>query len=88
MCKTRVSVGHSNPSAAPYLKGRGELSERQQKLGQFMSRLNKVADEFNVAVRGTTKTEEPDRGCTAVRTSLFFTKNISFFLSFTKRYTT
>ena len=31
-------------------QGRGELSERQQKIGAFMSRLNKIADEFNVAV--------------------------------------
>ncbi|KAK9833274.1 hypothetical protein WJX81_001649 [Elliptochloris bilobata] len=30
--------------------GRGELSERQQKLGQLMSRLKKLAEEFNVAV--------------------------------------
>ncbi|KAK9808541.1 hypothetical protein WJX73_006517 [Symbiochloris irregularis] len=30
--------------------GRGELSERQQKLGLLMSRLKKIADEFNVAV--------------------------------------
>ena len=31
-------------------QGRGELSERQQKIGALMSRLNKIADEFNVAV--------------------------------------
>ena len=31
-------------------QGRGELSERQQKVGALMSRLNKIADEFNVAV--------------------------------------
>ncbi|KAJ9105606.1 hypothetical protein QFC20_004286 [Naganishia adeliensis] len=30
--------------------GRGELSERQQKLNQFLSRLAKVAEEFNIAV--------------------------------------
>ncbi|KAJ3311118.1 Meiotic recombination protein dmc1 [Blyttiomyces sp. JEL0837] len=30
--------------------GRGELSERQQKLNQMLSRLMKVAEEFNVAV--------------------------------------
>ena len=30
--------------------GRGELAERQQKLGQFLSRLQKLADEFNLAV--------------------------------------
>nr|AKI32385.1 DNA meiotic recombinase 1 [Watanabea reniformis] len=30
--------------------GRGELAERQQKLGQMMSRLRKIAEEFNVAV--------------------------------------
>lgn len=30
--------------------GRGELAERQQKLAQVMSRLQKVAEEYNVAV--------------------------------------
>jgi meiotic recombination protein DMC1 len=31
-------------------QGRGELSERQQKVGALMARLNKLADEFNIAV--------------------------------------
>ena len=30
--------------------GRGELAERQQRLGQLMSCLKKIAEEFNVAV--------------------------------------
>ena len=30
--------------------GRGELSERQQKLNKMMSRIKKLADEYNVAV--------------------------------------
>lgn len=30
--------------------GRGELAERQQRLGQFLSRVAKIAEEFNVAV--------------------------------------
>ncbi|KAL4424897.1 hypothetical protein ABPG77_002120 [Micractinium sp. CCAP 211/92] len=30
--------------------GRGELAERQQKLGQLMQRLRKIAEEYNVAV--------------------------------------
>ena len=30
--------------------GRGELSERQQKLGQHLSQLVKIAEEFNVVV--------------------------------------
>lgn len=30
--------------------GRGELSERQQKLGQHLSHLVRIAEEFNVAV--------------------------------------
>lgn len=30
--------------------GRGELSERQQKLGQMLSKLTRIAEEFNVAV--------------------------------------
>lgn len=42
--------------------GRGELSERQQKLGQFMSRLNKVADEFNVAVVYTNQVQADPSG--------------------------
>lgn len=31
-------------------QGRGELAERQQKLGQLMARLRKLAEEYNVAV--------------------------------------
>lgn len=30
--------------------GRGELADRQQKLGVLMARLRKLAEEFNVAV--------------------------------------
>lgn len=30
--------------------GRGQLAERQQKLGQFLSKLMKISEEFNVAV--------------------------------------
>lgn len=30
--------------------GRGELSERQQALNQFLTKLSKTADEFNLAV--------------------------------------
>ncbi|ORX40895.1 DNA recombination and repair protein Rad51 [Kockovaella imperatae] len=30
--------------------GRGELSERQQRLNQFLARLQKLAEEFNIAV--------------------------------------
>lgn len=30
--------------------GRGQLAERQQKLGQFLSALNKLAEEFNISV--------------------------------------
>ncbi|OQR76020.1 meiotic recombination protein DMC1/LIM15 -like protein, partial [Tropilaelaps mercedesae] len=30
--------------------GRGELAERQQKLAQLMSRLQKISEEYNVAV--------------------------------------
>lgn len=31
-------------------QGRGELSERQQKLGQMLAKLTRIAEEFNVAV--------------------------------------
>lgn len=30
--------------------GRGELADRQQKLAQMMSRLQKVSEEYNIAV--------------------------------------
>ncbi len=30
--------------------GRGELADRQQRLAQLMSRLQKIAEEYNVAV--------------------------------------
>lgn len=30
--------------------GRGELSERQQNLGQFLSKLTHLAEEYNIAV--------------------------------------
>ncbi len=30
--------------------GRGELAERQQKLGRMLSKLMKLAEEFNIAV--------------------------------------
>ncbi|KAL6772111.1 DMC1 [Auxenochlorella protothecoides x Auxenochlorella symbiontica] len=30
--------------------GRGELAERQQKLGLLMNRMRKLADEFNIAI--------------------------------------
>lgn len=30
--------------------GRGELSERQQKLAQMLSRLQKISEEYNMAV--------------------------------------
>ena len=30
--------------------GRGELADRQQKLAQFMSRLQKISEEYNVAI--------------------------------------
>ena len=30
--------------------GRGELSERQQKLNQMLSRLTRISEEYNVAV--------------------------------------
>ena len=43
--------------------GRGELSERQQKLGQLCSRLNKIADEFNVAVMYTNQVQADPAAC-------------------------
>ncbi|KAI5452054.1 Meiotic recombination protein dmc1, variant 2 [Naganishia albida] len=45
--------------------GRGELSERQQKLNQFLSRLAKVAEEFNIAVLMTNQVQA-DPGAAAM----------------------
>ncbi len=42
--------------------GRGELSDRQQKLGQMMSRLVKIAEEFNVAVFITNQVQSDPSG--------------------------
>jgi meiotic recombination protein DMC1 len=48
--------------------GRGELAERQQKLGQMMSRLQKIAEEFNVAVFITNHVcSDPSGGLTFVQ---------------------
>ncbi|KHN71155.1 Meiotic recombination protein DMC1/LIM15 -like protein [Toxocara canis] len=45
--------------------GRGELAERQQKLAQMMSRLQKIAEEYNVAVFITNQmTADPGAGLT------------------------
>ncbi|KAF9093132.1 Meiotic recombination protein dmc1 [Mortierella sp. GBA35] len=47
--------------------GRGELSERQQKLNQMLSRLVKIAEEFNVAVYLTNQVQsDPGAGLTFV----------------------
>eukprot|EP01135_Chromosphaera_perkinsii_P011912 Nk52_evm29s2531 gene=Nk52_evmTU29s2531 len=47
--------------------GRGELSERQQKLAQMLSRLIKIAEEFNVAVLVTNQMmADPGAGMTFV----------------------
>ncbi|KAG0286684.1 Meiotic recombination protein dmc1 [Linnemannia gamsii] len=47
--------------------GRGELSERQQKLNQMLSRLIKIAEEFNVAVYLTNQVQsDPGGGLTFV----------------------
>ncbi|KAL0489361.1 meiotic recombination protein DMC1 [Acrasis kona] len=42
--------------------GRGELSERQQKLGQYLSTLIKIASEFNVAVFVTNQVQADPSG--------------------------
>ncbi|KAF9559474.1 Meiotic recombination protein dmc1 [Mortierella alpina] len=47
--------------------GRGELSERQQKLNQMLSRLMKIAEEFNVAIYLTNQVQsDPGAGMTFV----------------------
>ena len=42
--------------------GRGELSERQQKLGTYMSQLMKLAEEFNLAVFITNQVQADPSG--------------------------
>uniref|UniRef100_A0A8C6VU59 G1 to S phase transition 2 n=1 Tax=Nothobranchius furzeri TaxID=105023 RepID=A0A8C6VU59_NOTFU len=45
--------------------GRGELAERQQKLAQMLSRLQKISEEYNVAVFVTNQmTADPGAGMT------------------------
>ena len=47
--------------------GRGTLSERQQKLGQHLSHLIKIAEEFNVAVYVTNQVQsDPSGGMGAI----------------------
>nr|QDO16539.1 meiotic recombination protein DMC1 [Crypthecodinium cohnii]USW07891.1 meiotic recombination protein DMC1 [Crypthecodinium cohnii] len=44
--------------------GRGELSERQQQLGKVMSRLQKMSEEFNIAIVLTNQVmADPGGGC-------------------------
>lgn len=49
-CIVQVFFSQKNLSVRVDFSGRGELAERQQKLGQMLSKLMKVAEEFNVAV--------------------------------------
>lgn len=45
--------------------GRGELADRQQKLGQMMSRIQKISEEYNVAIFITNQmTSDPGAGMT------------------------
>ena len=45
--------------------GRGELAERQQRLAQYLSRLQKISEEYNVAVMITNQmTSDPGAGMT------------------------
>ncbi|SCV04333.1 LAMI_0H15280g1_1 [Lachancea mirantina] len=45
--------------------GRGELNERQQKLNQHLSRLNRIAEEYNIAVFMTNQVQS-DPGASAL----------------------
>lgn len=40
--------------------GRGELAERQQKLGRMLSKLTKIAEEFNIAIVLTNQGTSPN----------------------------
>ncbi|KAG8876847.1 Meiotic recombination protein dmc1 [Tulasnella sp. 331] len=48
--------------------GRGELSERQQKLGQFLAHLTRMAEEYNLAILLTNQVQS-DPGATMVFTA-------------------
>lgn len=45
--------------------GRGELSERQQKLNQMLSRLTRLSEEYNVAIFLTNQVQS-DPGASAM----------------------
>jgi meiotic recombination protein DMC1 len=64
--------------------GRGELSERQQKLGRMLSMLQKMADEFNIAVFITNHViSDPGAGLTFVAGSVLPTVGNSCSVSMT-----
>lgn len=45
--------------------GRGELADRQQRLAQYMSRLQKISEEYNVSIYITNQmTADPGAGMT------------------------
>ena len=45
--------------------GRGELADRQQKLAQFLSKVQKLSEEYNIAVFVTNQmTADPGAGMT------------------------
>jgi len=55
--------------------GRGELADRQQKLAQLMSRLQKISEEYNVAVFITNQMTA-DPGATLMFQVKLFCKNL------------
>ncbi|KAF8984346.1 Meiotic recombination protein dmc1 [Entomortierella lignicola] len=62
-----VNDGSPEGRTCEHFSGRGELSERQQKLNQMLSRLTKIAEEFNVAVYLTNQVQsDPGAGMTFV----------------------
>jgi DNA repair protein RAD51 len=53
MCQTRFGLLVVDSATALYrsdYNGRGELSERQMSLGQFLRQLTRLAEEFGIAV--------------------------------------
>jgi meiotic recombinase Dmc1 len=69
MCESRFALVIVDSATALYrvdYSGRGELSARQQHLNQFMSSLNKLAEEFNVCALITNQVQACPDGAAAM----------------------
>ena len=69
--------------------GRGQLADRQQKLGQFLSKLTKIAEEFNITVLITNQVvSDPGGGRSVCQLYMYkyivWTLSLSLSLSFSR----